>query len=408
MKRIPVILIWIIIVLTGGWGCKKAYNPKPVTSAANYLVVEGSINTGTDSTVIRLSRAVPISLKAGSVPELGAIVTIIGEGGASYPCIEAGKGFYKAPGLDVTSGNFGLKINTSNGNVYQSDLVPVKNSPPIDSVYYKIKNNSVDLYGKIQSAGIEIYADAHDPANNTRYYRWDYLATYEFHSAFNSMLYLQTVPEDSVVQRPLSDQVYVCWRNDTSSTILLNSSAKLAKDVISQNPIAFISSTAEELENRYSILVKQYALTAEAYSYYTQLKKNTEQLGGVFDPQPSQLTGNIHCITNPAETVLGYITAGASAQARIYIDNRKLPAWQAATPYSDCILDTDLYVRKLRSGAVINEVRDEIYAGYNIPIVPYKPDPRAAHPLGYTGSSPACVDCSLRGTNKRPDFWISE
>ena len=25
--------------------------------------------------------------------------------------------------------------------------------------------------------------------------------------------------------------------------------------------------------------------------------------------------------------------------------------------------------------------------------------------LGFTGSSRFCVDCTLRGTNKKPDFW---
>src|SRR5206468_12180100 len=107
--------------------------------------------------------------------------------------------------------------------------VALKNSPPIDSVYYRIKGD-----------GVQIYADTHDPADNTRYYRWEYLATYEFHSAFNSLLYLQTEPVDSVVSRALADQIYVCWRNDTSSTILVNSSAKLTKDIITENPIAFI------------------------------------------------------------------------------------------------------------------------------------------------------------------------
>jgi hypothetical protein len=368
--------------------------------------VEGAISTGTDSTIIRLSRTVPLSLKARTTPELGAIVTIISNGGASYPCIEAGKGYYKAPGLNAASGNFGLKINTSNGKLYRSDLVPVKNSPPIDSVYYKIQSNSVDVVGEKQSAGLEIYADTHDPTNNTRYYRWDYVGTFQFHSAFNSMLYLQTVPVDSVMQRPLSDQVYVCWRNDTSSTILLNSSAKLTKDIVTKNPIAFISSAAEELARRYSILVRQYALTADAYNYYAQLKKNTEQLGGVFDPQPSQLAGNIHCISNPSEPVLGYITAGASAQTRIFIDNKTLPNWLAVTPYSQCIMDTDLYVRP--SGqSFFNEVEGRIYAGYDIPIFTVQP-PGAAHPDGYTGGTPACVDCTRRGTNKKPDFWIDE
>ena len=382
-------------MMLGWYSCKQEYNPKPISTASNYLVVEGSISTSTDSTLIRLSRTVPISSKARTTPELGAIVTIISDGGASYPCIEAGKGYYKAAGLNAASGKFGLKINTNEGKVYQSDLVAVKNSPPIDSVYYKIQNN-----------GIEIYADTHDPANNTKYYRWDYLATYEFHSAFNSILYLQTVPVDSVMPRALADQIYVCWRSDTSSTILIGTSAKLAKDVISQNPIAFISSTAEELENRYSILVKQYALTADAYNYYTQLKKNTEQLGGVFDPQPSQLTGNIHCISDPSEPVLGYITAGSPSQTRIYINNRDLPAWLPSTPYNVCRIDTDLYEQP-QGQTFVNNVENRIYSGVDVPIYPIQ-HPRAPHPDGYTGSSPACVDCTLRGTNKQPGFWTNE
>ncbi|HWD90131.1 MAG TPA: DUF4249 domain-containing protein [Mucilaginibacter sp.] len=392
MKKTTVI---IIIVALGWWGCKQVYNPHPIATATNYLVVEGAINTGTDSTLIHLSRTAPVSSKGSVVPELGAVVTIIGDGGASYPCIETGNGYYTAAGLNAASGNFGLKINTRDGKLYQSDLVAAKNSPPIDSVYYRIQGN-----------GLEIYADSHDPANNTKYYRWDYVGTYEFHSAFDSKLYLQTVPVDSVMPRPLANQIYICWRNDISSTILVNSSAKLATDIITQNPIQFLPSTAEELENRYSILVKQYALTADAYNYYTQLKRNTEQLGGVFDPQPSQLTGNIHCISNPGEPVLGYITAGSAAESRIYINNRNLPAWLASTPYSQCLLDTDLY-NQPSGRAVINMVQARIYTGFDVPVYTIQP-PMAAHPDGYTGSSEACVDCTLRGTNQKPAFWIDE
>ncbi|MBS1532437.1 MAG: DUF4249 domain-containing protein [Bacteroidetes bacterium] len=394
MKRIRIILILIVIVISW-WGCKQVYNPRPITAASNYLVVEGAINTGTDSTTIHLSHTVPVSSKTATVPELGAIVSIISDGGVTYPCTETGNGNYTAPGLNVSSGNFGLKINTRDGKVYQSDLVPGKNSPPIDSVYYRIQSN-----------GLEIYADTHDPTNNTRYYRWDYLATYKFHSAFSSILYLQTMPVDSVMSRALKDQIYICWRNDTSTNILVNTSAKLVNDIITHNPIAFISSDAEELQNRYSISVRQYALTADAFNYFTQLKKNTEQLGGVFDPQPSQLTGNIRCISNPSEPVLGYITAGKPAETRIYIDNRNLPAWLASTPYSVCRMDTDLYEQP-QGQTFVNNVRDRIYTGIDVPLFPIQP-PGAPHPKGYAGSSPACVDCTLRGTNKQPDFWIDE
>ncbi|MEJ7664694.1 MAG: DUF4249 family protein [Hymenobacter sp.] len=50
----------------------------------------------------------------------------------------------------------------------------------------------------------------------------------------------------------------------------------------------------------YSILVRQYALTPEEFAYWDKLRKNTENLGTLFDPLPSQLSGNVHRLTMPA------------------------------------------------------------------------------------------------------------
>src|SRR3569833_111929 len=299
-------LIYISLIVIVALGCRQNYNPKPIATATNYLVVEGLINTGTDSTIIKLSRTVPLNSKTATIPEPGATVTITSNTGAAFPCIETGKGFYKAAGLNAASGSFGLKINTSDGKTYQSDLVEAKNSPPIDSVYYRIQNN-----------GVQIYADTHDPSNNTRYYRWEFNETYEYHSGYQSISYFQ--PPDTILSRPLDQYVYECWRSDTSTSVTLNTSAKLASDVISRNQVQFVESTSENLESTYSILVKQYALTADAYNYFQQLKKKTEQQGSVFDAQPSELPGNIHCTSNPGEPVIGFISAGTSAQSRMFL-----------------------------------------------------------------------------------------
>jgi len=380
------------ILLVIAIGCKKTYNPKIVAGNASkqYLVVEGMINTGQDSTIIRLSRTVPIGSTSKSKPELGAIVTVIADANVSVQLTETGKGYYKAPGFASNStAKYSLKITTSDGRAYQSDFVEAKKSPPIDSVYYRIKNN-----------GVQVYADTHDPANSTKYYRWDFDETYMFSSAFQSYEYYVSFPFDTVLPRPLDKQIHVCWKNDTSRNILLNSSAKLARDVISENPVYFIPSTSEELESRCSLLVKQYALTPDAFNYFQQLKKNTEQLGSIFDAQPSELPGNIHCITDPSEQVLGYITAGTASESRIFIDNRNLPAWRAATPYEGCFMDTAYYAGRGNT----NEVQMYIYSGYKIPIYPISL-PGSGKIVGYSEGDPACVDCTLRGTNKRPDFW---
>ncbi|MFI5160882.1 MAG: hypothetical protein ACHQHN_06370 [Sphingobacteriales bacterium] len=122
--------------------------------------------------------------------------------------------------------------------------------------------------------------------------------------------------------------------------------------------------------------------------------------------QPSELPGNIHCITNPGEAVIGYVTAGSSVESRIFIDNSSLPARHASTPYDQCMLDTLL---KLRPTGLtfIDEVERYIYSGTKLPIYPIQP-PGSNQILGYVASSPECVDCTLRGTNKQPNFWINQ
>lgn len=390
--------IYMLIIAIAAMGCRKAYSPKPITAAGSYLVVEGVINTGADSTIIRLSRTVALSSSASLKPENNAIVSIMSDAGAGYTLLETGGGYYRAPGLNAAAAaNYRLKIATAEGEAYQSDFVPAKTSPPIDSVYYRVKSD-----------GVRVYADTHDPANDTRYYRWDYNETYQYRSAFESYYYHAQIPADTILGRALSDHIFICYRGDISSNIIVNTSAKLTKDVIAQNNIAFIPSTSEKIESRYSILVRQYALTPDAFNYFQQLKKNTEQVGTIFDPQPSELPGNIHCINNPAETVLGYITAGAPAEARIFIDNRDLPNWRAITPYNGCKMDTDLYAKRLLHGGTENDVAINIYSGVEIPI--FEIDPFTGPPpiLGYSASSVACVDCTLRGTNIRPGFWTDE
>src|SRR5437868_11979399 len=86
---------------------------------------------------------------------------------------------------------------------------------------------------------------------------------------------------DTVLGRNLTtDNITDCWQSDTSNTVVLGSSAKLTQNVIFNQPIISIASSSEKVRAKYSIQVKQYALSEDAYNFYVNLKKNTEQLGG--------------------------------------------------------------------------------------------------------------------------------
>jgi len=389
--KVKYILLCIIIICLG-LRCTKPYNPAIVAGNNNYLVVEGNINTGTDSTTIMLSRTTNIASGITMMPELNATVAILDNQNQSYSLKSNGNGSYTSALLTLDPTRmYRLNITTSDGKVYLSDFVPANISPPIDSIGYKIVNNNLQLY-----------VNTHDPNNATHYYRWDYTETWQFHAEYASDFITNGT---EVVYRTPAQNIYQCWGNDISTDIELASSAKLSQDVIYQNTLLSIPSTSEKLEIRYSILLKQYAMTTAGYNYYSLLKQNTEQLGSIFDAQPSTLTGNIHCTTNASIPVIGYVTAGTAAQKRIYIDNTQLPQnWTPTYPYT-CEVDTALYSDPKNHGD--NEVAAYLIPlTYNINVILSAIENRGAV-IGYTYSDHDCSDCSIRGTTVQPGFWIN-
>jgi len=369
--------------------CTKPYNPPAVSSLNSFLVVEGVINSGNDSTSIKISKTVGLTSKSTNNPVLGASVTVEGELNGIYTLTDVNNiGQYNSrTGLNLSSTQrYRLRIKTNNEE-YLSDYEAVKVSPPIDSVGFVVQNN-----------GIQLYLNAHDPGGNTRYYRWEYAETWIFHSFYQSFYYSDG---KEMKYRTPAQQNYSCFGNDTSSVVLLGSSAKLASDVIYQIPLTEISSTSEKIETKYSVLVKQYALTADAYKFWQILKSNSEQLGSIFSPLPSQLNGNIHCISNPTEPVIGYISVGTVQQKRIFITEAQLPqSWHPDYP-AVCSLDTLYYDDHGQNDVLLFLIPPGSTEQATTDIT----DPTFGEILGFYGADQHCTDCTLRGTTSQPSFW---
>jgi hypothetical protein len=386
MKRAKEALILIISFM----GCRKPYNPPAITAPGSYLVVEGVINAGADSTIIKLSQTVPLSDSARTLNTVqGASVSIESDQNSSYPLTETAPGSYTTAGLSLdNTRHYRLNIKTSTGKAYLSDFEPVINTPPIDSVGFMIQGN-----------GINLYVNTHDPGNNVKYYRWDYQETWQFHALYHS-LYITN--GKAIIARTAAQDIYSCFGSYTSSTILIGSAAKLKEAVIYQSPLTQIPSTSERIETKYSILVHQYALSGDAYNFWSDLKKNTEQLGSIFDPQPSINNGNIHCTTNPSEPVIGYISVCNVQQKRIYILNSQLPqSWVPTYPYN-CLADTAFYCRPNTGTPCQNDVKL-----FLIPIGSPEIPVSALQSVspGFVGADFTCVDCTIRGTQVQPPFW---
>ncbi len=372
--------------------CKKPYNPPATSTSKSYLIVEGFINTGNDSTVIKLSRTVRLTDKITSNPVLNATVTVEGEQGGTYPLYDIfGNGHYNSVNsLNLlTSQRYRVRIVPAEGGQYVSDFVEVKPTPPIDSIGYNIKDTTVNLY-----------VNAHDATNKTRFYLWDYDEAWIFHAKYAS-IYVLDQSTNTMVPRTRNQMVYSCFANDQSVNIISTSTQKLSKDEVFQGPLTAIALSSEKMESKYSILVRQYALTQGAYNFYQNMKKNTEQLGSIFDAQPSEISGNIHNLANPTEPVVGYMSATNVQSKRIFINHADLPGNVLPIyPYS-CEQDTALYSD--RSGT--NQVQNVLI---NPPIDYFATSALTAPGgpiIGFLYSTRVCVDCTIRGRVDTPAFW---
>jgi hypothetical protein len=372
----------ILCLLLSLSSCVDKYQPNVIATPQRYFVVDGLINLR-GVTTVKLSYTRSLTSTAAPV-EAKATVRIQDDAGASYPLTEQAAGTYTSGALTLdATRRYQLRVRTAAGREYASDLVRAKLTPPIDRVHWAMERN-----------GVQLYVDTHDATNNTRYYRWNYTETWRFSTPNYSEF---EFVNGAMQRRP--DNIQDCWRTEASTSISLSNTARLSQDVVSKFPLVLHPGNSYHFRFKYSILVQQYAQTAEEYTYWEKLRKNTESLGTLFDPLPTQLTGNVHCLTDASELVVGYVGASSMTEKRLFIDHTEFPATaNFLTGYeNECeVHDTipskhnpvSFAVGFTREYMPLNEILNSL-----------------GMPTSYTRSTTLCADCRLRGTNVKPSFW---
>ena len=365
-------------------GCKEVYQPPFIIPRLGYLVVEGFINSQ-GVTNIKLTRS--LQLGSGKLSgELGALVRVEGENNTQFPLSEKGQGLYSADQLPLQSNvKYRLYVKTFNAKEYISDYSQVRNTPAIDSIEWE------------RADGVQIYINSHDPQNTANYYRWEFDETWKFQSAHRSILkYVRngvgTITGVAYRTTEESDKLYTCWRTEGADKILTGTTVQLSSDSIGHIPITYIPRKSVKISILYSINVRQFAINEAEYNFYQTMKKTTEQLGTIFDPQPTQIAGNIHCKTDPSEIVIGYISVSQAQEKRIFISNAEVPGWG--------------YLPDCPETPVANKPDQLILAGAQslVPTIPRIFTPSGLlDTINVAGS--ACVDCTTLGTNIKPSFW---
>jgi hypothetical protein len=386
----------LMIVLTGS-GCVKPYVPNVHTPATGYLVVEGNLNTAPASTTITLSRTSPLVPQVDTVTETfenGATVSVEGSDGSAYIAVAGGSGTYNFAALPLDSTlTYRLDLHTSDGKEYLSEYVPVIPNPPIDSANVTFT-----------ASGANFFVNTHNPRNNTHYYKWTYTETWEYHSAEESQYIYKS--DSGVVPRTPAEEIYTCWRSQATNALILYSTVKLSQDVVSQFPLFSIPQGDQRLNVEYSLLVNQYALGDSAFDYFQLMQTNTQDLGSIFDPQPSSPNGNIHCVSDPSLPVVGYVNASGVQTTRIFVARPIFWVYNFECARPDSMILAEPSPPPLSDSAFLLLEEIQCFGGPNL-FTPLMPIPPSYYPaIGVLFNSTYCVDCTAQGgVNVKPAYW---
>ena len=135
-------------------------------------------------------------------------------------------------------------------------------------------------------------------------------------------------------------------------------------------------------------------MTEEAYLYWKNIEDNSQNQGTIFSPTPSQMAGNIRCLSDPDLPVLGYIGAARQASARMYYDN----SLEHFCTLRQLVREDD--VEEITPGQFQEYYEKNAFLPQTINVEPMTGDEV------YVWASRTCVDCRFAGgTKNKPADW---
>lgn len=377
---------WICVLAAGlVAGCIDRYSPKVKPSAAAQLVVNGYLDPVTGAATITLSGTQSVYTETPGDSVRGATVNIVPESGTGWTLTETKAGVYQLNGAQVSATTaYKLVVETSDGERYESAGVTPRVATPIDSVKWERDDFN---------EGFVINVFAHGATRDDMYYRWEYVETWQYHSAFQSQLVYNPTTQQLDLR---SDNIYDCYHTFPGHDILLADTRQSATNVVPGHKLLFIPEKSPKILVRYSMLVRQFSVSKEEYAFWQLMKNNTENLGTLFDPLPGQVIGNIRCITSSDKQAIGFFSVQHPTEKRMFIDGKSVPhRLDADTGYQKCVGDTLRLIDFNTNFHGLSEVYLFVQPLYRMGFI-----------YAYLYSTKSCVDCRLHGgTLQQPDFW---
>jgi hypothetical protein len=363
--------------------CIYPFNPS-IDEIQNLLVIDGHIIKGEKVQTIYISRS-SVYNEPRFLPETGCFVRVVDDKGKQFSFTETDKGIYTATipnELIKFNTSYQLLVTTPDNRNYESTPELLLADSPVDSVYYIEEPGQSAATGFME--GVQVYTDLKAEEGAARHYRWVMDETWEYERTYPIEFKYDGL-QKRVIQMPInSDNLVVCWKTLPVVGFYSSSTANLKVNEKKRIPLNYVSSNTNRLKIKYSVLVKQYSLSENAYDYFNTKKIETQESGGLYQTQPVQSTSNITNSDDPGEKVLGYFWASSFSQKRIFVK-----------PPFKFFIGVECYPW-IPDWAGLAKMEPDINNSFYIVTID-----GVMH-----RAEEKCFDCTKAGGNqKRPDFW---
>ncbi|MFN8258696.1 MAG: DUF4249 domain-containing protein [Bacteroidales bacterium] len=301
-----------LIICFSFQNCIYDYNPD-LEKYEDLLVVYGMItdNYGPHQVILSWTTSV---YGYSNLPETGANVKISDLEGNIVDLTDQGNGIYLTP-ADFKGENekkYKILIELSDGRHYESDYVELLDVPEIKELNFEFTSKT-DQKTAEEIAGYQFYVSTDGNNENQKYYRWEIFETWEI-----KMPYFITNfwTGDSLISVSFPQR---CWHYSKVNEIFIANTLEYQTNSIKNFPLNFTSVETERLAIKYRLTVNQFSMTEKSYFFWKGQIENTQQKGSLYEKQPYQVVGNIRCIENPKEIVLGIFEASSVAQKEIFV-----------------------------------------------------------------------------------------
>ncbi|MBE7641240.1 DUF4249 family protein [Salegentibacter sp. BLCTC] len=391
MRSYAIKYIVVFSLLISVFGCVEPFDIE-TENLESALVIEATITNEYKKQEIKLSRTYALG-DEGPNPESGAQVKVVNLSGDLYQFQEEEPGVYRSSqefSAENNSSSYQLEVITSDGKTYASE--PVKLDASSEIMEMDIVKSTQPING-VEKEGLALTVNSGE--NDSKFYRYTYQETYEFRSLYR--IPFKFILENGVIDTaPKTEEEYLCYVTRDSESIIISSSSNIVNEAVSDFPVRFLSKENPAISYRYSLLVKQYSLSREAYTFYEVLNELSGSESLFSQNQPGFVNGNVFSVDNPNEKVLGYFSVSAVDSHRVFFNFTDFYDRTERPPYPyNCTITRPEYP------VLLNAVENDA-----VSLISQANGGADSEGMGpYRVVPKPCVDCRVFGVNVKPDFW---